>query len=355
MEKRLVRARQFLKGLDALLITSRQSVTYLSGYTGSDAVLLITDAKAFLFVDSRNTLQARQETTAEIREVVRRWEGILCVLEEEGIKSLGIESNVIDLDSFMQMKDIFTGIEMTPLGSQLKRLRVFKDEREVELIRKAALISEQALEAVLANGLIGRRECDVALDLEWEMRKRGASAASFELIVASGPRSAMPHGSASARVIGPDEPLVIDFGCVYEGYCSDQTVTVTTGDPVSAFAEAYAHVREAQERSMKALASGVKASSIDKIARDHLEAHGLARFFGHGLGHGVGLEIHEAPTVSSLSDDVLEEGMVITIEPGVYLPGEFGIRIEDMVLITDNSCKRLTNLDKEGIKVISQR
>ena len=355
MEKRQVRARQFLKGLDALLISSRQSVTYLSGYTGSDAVLLITDAKTFLFVDSRNTLQAMQETTAEIREVVRRWEGVLCVLEEEGIKSLGIESNVIDLDSFMRMKDIFTGIEMTPLGCQLKRLRVFKDEREVEFIRKAALISEQALEAVLSKGLIGRRECDVALDLEWEMRKRGASAASFELIVASGPRSAMPHGSASARVIGPDEPLVIDFGCVCGGYCSDQTVTVTTGAPGSAFAEAYAQVREAQERSIKALASGVKASSIDKIARDHLEAHGLARFFGHGLGHGVGLEIHEAPTVSSLSDDVLEEGMVITIEPGVYLPGEFGIRIEDMVLITDNSCKRLTNLDKEGIKVISQR
>lgn len=355
MEKRLVRARQFLKGLDALLISSRQSVTYLSGYTGADAVLLITDAKAVLFVDSRNTLQAGQETAIEVREVVRRWEGVLDVLKEEGVKTLGIESNVIDLDSFMQMKDLFAGIEITPLGSQLKYLRVFKDEREVEFIRKAALISEQALEAVLAKGLIGRRECDVALDLEWEMRERGASAASFELIVAGGPRSAMPHGSASNRVIGPDEPLVIDFGCVCEGYCSDQTVTVATGNPGSAFAEAYARVREAQERSIKALASGVKASSIDKIARDHLEARGLARFFGHGLGHGVGLEIHEAPSVSSLSDDVLEEGMVITIEPGVYLPGEFGIRIEDMVLITDNSCKRLTNLDKEGIKVISQR
>jgi len=165
----------------------------------------------------------------------------------------------------------------------------------------------------------------------------------------------MPHGAASDRVIRPDEAVVIDFGCVYGGYCSDQTVTVTTGNVGSDFEGVYRHVQEAQEKAIKALASGVKATSIDKIARDHLDAKGFSAFFGHGLGHGVGMEVHEAPTVSYLSEDVLEEGMVVTIEPGVYLPGKYGIRLEDMVLITDNSCQRLTNLDKGIIRLISQR
>jgi Xaa-Pro aminopeptidase len=355
MEKRLTRARQYLKGLDAILISSRPSVTYLSGYSGSDAVLLFTDAKAFLFVDSRNTLQAREESHAEVHEIVKRWEEILPILQAEGIASLGIESNVIDLDSFMQMKDIFKGIEITPLGKQLKHLRVFKDVKEVRSIKRAARISEEALEAVLAKGLIGRREREVALSLEWEMRTMGASAASFETIVASGERSAMPHGAASDKVIKPEEAVVIDFGCIFDGYCSDQTVTVTTGKLNHSFEDAYMRVYEAHERSIKAIASGVKASSIDKIARDHLETNGLASFFGHGLGHGVGLEVHESPTISYLSEDVLEEGMVVTIEPGVYIPGKYGIRLEDMVLITDNSCMRLTNLDKGIIRTISQR
>ena len=355
MEKRLTRARQYLKGLDAILISSRPSVTYLSGYSGSDAVLLFTDAKAFLFVDSRNTLQAREESQAEVHEIVKRWEEILPILQAEGISSLGIESNVIDLDSFMQMKDIFKGIEITPLGKQLKHLRVIKDVKEVRSIKRAARISEGALEAVLAKGLIGRREREVALSLEWEMRTMGASAASFETIVASGERSAMPHGAASDKVIKPEEAVVIDFGCIFDGYCSDQTVTVTTGRPNHSFEDAYMSVYEAHERSIKAITSGVKASSIDKIARDHLETNGLASFFGHGLGHGVGLEVHESPTISYLSEDLLEEGMVVTIEPGVYIPGKYGIRLEDMVLITDNSCMRLTNLDKGIIRIISQR
>jgi Xaa-Pro aminopeptidase len=350
MEKRGSRARTYLKGLDAILVLSRPSITYLTGYSGSDAVYIFTEAKDFLFVDTRNTLQARQETVAQVHEVTRRWEGIYAVLQEEGVKTLGIESNIVDLDSFIKMKDIFKGIEMTPMGEQLKTIRTIKDVHEVTCMQEAARLSEEALAAVLSKGLIGRREQDVAFDLEWEMRTRGASSSSFELIVASGPRSAMPHGTASGKSISKDEAVIIDFGCIYQGYCSDQTITVTTGNMDSAFHEAYNRVKEAQERAVKALASGVKALDIDKIARDHLNSHGFGPFFGHGLGHGVGMEVHEAPTISPLSNDVLQEGMVITIEPGVYIPEKFGIRLEDMVLITDNSCKRLTNLDKEIIR-----
>ena len=353
MEKRLSRARHFLKGLDAILLLSRPSITYLSGYSGSDAVYVFTEFKDFLFVDSRNTLQARQETQAQVVEITRRWEGIYTILLEEGVKTLGIESNLLDVDSFIKMKDLYKGIEMTPLGGQLKTLRTIKDAQELDLITEAARISEKALQSVLAKGIIGRREQDVALDLEWEMRTRGASASSFELLIASGPRSAMPHGAASDKVIDKNEVVIIDFGCVYKSYCSDQTITVTTGHIEGDFKESYRRVKEAQALSIKALTSGVKASDIDRIARDYLGTHGLGDFFGHGLGHGVGMEVHEAPSVSPLSEDTLEEGMVITIEPGVYLPGRFGIRLEDMALITDNSCKLLTNLDKETIRNIS--
>jgi Xaa-Pro aminopeptidase len=355
MEKRINRARQYLKGLDAILLVSRPSVTYLSGYTGSDGVFLFTDMKAFLFVDSRNTLQAQEESGDEVHEIVKRWEGIYAVLQEEGVRHLGIESNIIDFDSFMQMRDVFKGIEMTPIGKQLKFLRMIKDEAEVELLSRAVQISEQALESVLKKGLVGRTEKAVALDFEWEMRTRGASAASFDLIIAAGPRSAMPHGTASDRKIEPNEAVVIDFGCTYNGYCSDQTITVTTGKMEPAFEEAYHQVLEAQQKAIKAVSPGIQASAVDKIAREHLKNAGLGSYFGHGLGHGVGMEVHEAPTVSYLSEDILGEGMVITIEPGVYIPGKYGIRLEDMVLITDNSCKLLTNLDKCVIRLISQR
>ncbi|HVN72821.1 MAG TPA: Xaa-Pro peptidase family protein [Desulfomonilia bacterium] len=353
MERRLSRARHYLKGLDAVLLLSRPSITYLSGYSGSDALFVFTETRDFLFVDSRNTLQARQETVSDVREITKRWEDIFDVLHEEGVKSLGIESNILDLDSFIKMKDIFKGIEMTPMGGQLKHLRSIKDADEVNLMRQASRISEDAVMSVLSKGIIGRREQDVALDIEWEMRNRGASAASFELIVASGPRSAMPHGAASDKIIARDEAVVVDFGCVYKGYCSDQTITVTTGEPESSFQDAYMRVMEAQDRSIHALAPGAKARDIDKLARDHLAEHQLGDFFGHGLGHGVGMEVHEAPAVSPLSDDVLEEGMVITVEPGVYISGKFGIRLEDMLIITDNSCMRLTNIDKKIIRNIS--
>ncbi|HPI91925.1 MAG TPA: aminopeptidase P family protein [Deltaproteobacteria bacterium] len=353
MEKRLSRARRYLRGLDAILLLSRPSITYLSGYTGSDALYLFTEEKSFLFVDSRNTLQAMGETRDEVREFKRRWEDILEVLREEGVQTMGLESNILDIDSFLKMKDLYRGIEMTPMGTQLRNLRSIKDETETAAVRKAASISEEALEKVLEKGLAGRREIDVSLDLEWEMRTRGASGTSFELLIASGTRSAMPHGAASDRVIGGNEVVIIDFGCVYNGYCSDQTVTVLTGSPPDGFSEAYQKVHEAQARAMKAVAPGVKASDVDRIARDHLASGGLSSYFGHGLGHGVGREVHEAPTVSPLSEDLLEEGMVITIEPGVYMPGRYGIRLEDMVLVTDNSCKRLTNLDKGIIRNIS--
>jgi len=163
----------------------------------------------------------------------------------------------------------------------------------------------------------------------------------------------MPHGSATRRIIQTGEPVVIDFGSVFDGYCSDQTVTIHAGKAGGEFTEVYAHVLKAQKKAIEALASGAHASRIDKCARDYLASAGLGKFFGHGLGHGVGMEVHEMPTLSPRSDDILQKAMVVTVEPGVYLPGKFGIRLEDMVVITDNSCQRITNIAKEAIQVIN--
>lgn len=349
MRQRLERLRSACAGTDAVLLTGRVNIAYLSGFSGTEGILLVTPDDAYLCVDSRYTIQARRETELTVREITRRWEDVYTLIKDLGIRSLGLESNVMDYDTYEQVRTVCEGIEVVPVGPKLKELRLIKDAQEIERLRHAASVAEDAVRAVLEKGIIGRREMDVALDIEWQMRSRGASAVSFELIVASDERSAMPHGVASRHVIPADAPVVIDFGCIVDGYCSDQTITVATGTVGEEFEAAYARVFEAQQKAIAALAPGTAAAHIDQLARAHLNEHGLGAFFGHGLGHGVGREVHEPPSVSSRSEDVLAPGMVITIEPGVYFPGRFGIRLEDCFVITDNSCQALTNMAKGAI------
>ena len=353
MKTRIARARDCLKGLNALLFTNHFNIRYLCGFTGTDGILVLTEQEMFLFVDARYTLQAQEEASSiRVIEIARQWEDVARHIATLGLESMGVESHIMDVDTYLEIKDRFAGIELTPLGSQLKHLRNIKDSGEIAKLRKAAAISEEALERILSAGLVGRREDEVAFDFEWEMRRLGAEGVSFELIIASGPRSAMPHGVASPRVIGRGEAVVIDFGCIYEGYCSDETITVFTGEPGAEFTEAYRQERAAQAKAIKALTPGAKASDIDALARGHLESKGYGKYFGHGLGHGVGLEVHEMPTLSKKSNDVLASGMVLTVEPGVYIPQRFGIRIEDTLVLTDNSCQRITNIDKDQIRII---
>jgi len=349
MQQRLERLRKACAGTDAVLLTGRVNIAYLSGFTGTEGVLLVTPDDAFLCVDSRYTIQAAQETTLAVRETTRRWEDVGALIKDLGIRALGVETNSMDYDTVEQVRKICEGVEIVPVGPKLKNLRLIKDADEIERLRNASAVAEEALRVVLEKGIIGRRERDVALDIEWQMRTRGASAVSFELIVAAGERSAMPHGVASEKVIPADVPVVIDFGCILDGYCSDQTVTVTTGRVGAEFEAVYARVFEAQQRAIAALAPGTTAAQVDERARGYLNAHGLGSFFGHGLGHGVGREVHEPPSVSARSEDVLAPGMVITIEPGVYFPGKFGVRLEDCFVITDNACQALTNMAKGAI------
>ncbi|MEN6476005.1 MAG: aminopeptidase P family protein [Syntrophaceae bacterium] len=349
MHPRLDRLREACAGAEAVLLTGRVNIAYLCGFTGTEGILLVTPDDAYLCVDSRYTTQAGQESRVTVREITRRWEDVYALIKDLGLRTLSVESNVMDFDTFEQVRKVCEGVEIIPVGPQLKNLRLIKDADEIERLKLASAVAEEAVRTVLEKGIIGRREKDVALDIEWRMRSRGASAVSFDLIVASGERSAMPHGVASEKVIPAHVPVVIDFGCIVDGYCSDQTITVTTGKVGAEFEAAYARVFEAQQKAIAALAPGKAALEVDGLARSHLSEHGLGAFFGHGLGHGVGREVHEAPSVSSRSEDVLAQGMVITIEPGVYFPGKFGIRLEDCFVITDNSCQALTNMAKGAI------
>jgi len=349
MQTRLARARACLGELDAFLFVSRPNVFWLTGFTGSDAALVISREHVRLFVDSRYTLQAELETSYEVQEIKSKWEEIYVFLTENKIRSIGFESNVLDFDTSIKLTEMFEGIELEPAGASLRNLRMIKDSAEAGKISKAAEISEEVMKMILSKGLAGRSETDVAIEIEYEMRRLGASGPAFETIVASGPRSAMPHASPSDKIIEKKECVIIDFGCIFEGYCSDQTITVFTGAPGNEFREIYMKVYEAQQRAIVGLIPGIRASEVDGFARKFLDENGLQGCYGHGTGHGVGVEVHEAPSISLRSNDTIEPGMVVTVEPAAYFAGKFGIRIEDTVMVTDSTCKRLTNIAKGAV------
>ena len=350
METRLARARAYLSdGLDALLFVSRPNILWLTGFTGTDAALIITSDHVRLFVDSRYTVQAELETSYDVQEIKQKWEEIGNYLTERKISKIGFESNILDFDMAARLNEIFSGIELVPAGNMLRELRIIKDNSEVGKIIHAAKISENVMKSILEKGIRGRTEKDVAIEIEYEMRRFGSDGPSFETIVASGPRSAMPHASPTDKIIGKKEAVVFDFGCIYEGYCSDQTVTVFTGEPDHEFKDVYNKIWEAQQRAIAGIAPEKKASEIDVLARGYLEENGLKDCYGHGTGHGVGMEVHEPPTISPRSSDIIKQGMVITIEPAAYFAGRFGIRIEDCLFVTDSSCKHLTNIAKGAI------
>ena len=350
METRLARARAFLSdGLDALLLVSRPNIFWLTGFTGNDAALIITRDHIRLFVDSRYTVQAELETSYDVQEIKQKWEEISLYLTESKISKIGFESNILDFDMSARLKDIFSGVELVPAGSMLRELRIIKDSNEVRKIIQAAKISENVMKSILEKGIRGRTEKDVAIEIEYEMRRLGADGPSFETIVASGARSAMPHASPTDKVIARKEAVVFDFGCIFEGYCSDQTVTVFTGEPDYEFKEVYSKVWEAQQQAIAGVVPEEKTSEIDALARGYLEENGLKDCYGHGTGHGVGIEVHEPPTISPRSEDIIKQGMVITIEPAAYFARRFGIRIEDCLFVTDSSCKHLTNIVKGAI------
>ncbi|MEI6206218.1 MAG: Xaa-Pro peptidase family protein [Desulfuromonadales bacterium] len=333
--------------LDAILITDLRNVRYLCGFSGSDGALLVLHSKSYFLCDSRYTTQAGDEVPeAEVRECAVRLDALAALTAEYGITRLGFEAVHTNLSDFRKMADRLTGIELVEIGPAIDEIRSCKDREEVERLKIVASLASRALSDVLMHVRHGVSELDIALELELEMRRRGADGKAFDFIVASGVRGAMPHGRASGKLIRQGELITVDFGAIKDGYHSDETVTVSCGKPGSREKEIHAIVRDAHDLAIEAVTPGISCRALDAVARDYIVRHGYGDYFGHGIGHGVGLDIHEKPTVSPRSDAVLEEGMVITIEPGIYIPGFGGVRIEDTVLVTADGCQILTSADK---------
>jgi Xaa-Pro aminopeptidase len=354
---RALRGQMKRQQIAALLVTHPADVRYLCGFTGSNAVLAITANRASMFTDGRYTAQAQQETNAA-RVVIARKSA-----QREAcawIASTGVEhcafdpasTTVADLDLFQKAAQEERrstagrprGRFFKPLSTPLiPNLRQIKDEGELEVMEEAARLGVKLFEEILPYIRSGTAEAAIAARLESSARLQGADGMSFETIVASGPRSALPHGRATTRPLPRRGFMTLDFGVILEGYCSDMTRTVFLGEPTKRERFTYDSVREAEEAAVAAVKPGVSCGEIDEVARGVLRKAGLAQYFTHSTGHGVGLEIHEAPRIAAAQEQILLPGMVITIEPGVYIADRFGVRIEDMVAVTQKGAHLLTS------------
>jgi Xaa-Pro aminopeptidase len=352
--------------LDALLLTGAVAVRYATGFTGSNGIALISptggDGTAAVgegglrghrfITDFRYATQGAEEVLdAFERDVVvdNLLEGAADALDPGGGR-LGFLEKSITVADHMRLRELLDDVwELIPSGAIVERLRTVKDAGEVALIRAATELAEDALRAVLEQGLVGRTERELALELEQQMRRRGAVGPSFPTIVAAGAHAALPHARPRDVQIPRDVLVTIDWGAYYEGYCSDCTRTYATGDAIGERAkEVYEVVRAAQHDAAEAVRPGESTRGLDAIARARIELAGLGEYFGHGLGHGVGMEVHEGPRLSRTApDEPLRAGNVVTVEPGVYLPGELGVRIEDLVVVTGNGQDVLTRMPRE--------
>lgn len=350
---RVARLRALLKdkGEEAILVTNAVNRRYLTGFTGTSGVVLVTSDKAALLTDFRYRDQAPMQAVGF--EIVEHapdvYETVAELLGQWGVARLLFEDKHVSFAAYAAMKDKLKPVEIAAAGAILEQLRIVKDEQEVAVIQEAADLADRAFAHILNFIKPGATEAAVALELEFFMRKHGATSTSFDTIVASGPRSALPHGVASDRVIGKGEFVTLDFGAYYKGYCSDLTRTVVVGQPSDKQKEIYDIVLEAQLYALEHLRPGLTGKEGDALTRDIITRYGYGDHFGHGTGHGLGMEIHESPRLSRTDDTVLTPGMIVTVEPGIYVPGFGGVRIEDDVVVTDTGIKILTHSPKELI------
>ncbi len=331
-------------GAGAFLVTDIRNIRYLSGFTGSSAAVLVTEKRALFFTDSRYTTQAEQEVKGPftIREAGDPIEAVSEHLRRERIRSLVFEEKAVNYSTYLRLRRLLRGFGLKPSKGLCERIRAVKEPFEVQRIKRAVKVLNRGFGAAIEEIRPGTKERDAALGLEFIMKRAGAEDVSFDIIVASGPRSALPHGKASNRRIRRGEFVMVDMGVLLDGYNSDKTRTYLTGRPTRRQKKVYDTVKGAHDLAIEKVRPGVEAREIDAAARDHIERAGFGRFFGHGTGHGVGVDVHEAPVIGPKSREVLKEGMVFTIEPGIYIPGWGGVRIEDMVVVTSDGCRVLT-------------
>jgi Xaa-Pro aminopeptidase len=349
-----LRARLADAGLPALLVTRLPNVRYLTGFSGSAATLLVTADGLLLVTDGRYETQAHEQLAAagvdariEIGLTQADQHRLLAAALGHAARStLGLEAHGVTWAEQRTLAGVFADVELVPTDSEVETLRRVKDPGEVARIRAACAIADAAFGEVLPSLVAHPTEREFAVELEHTMRRRGAAAMSFDPIVASGPNGAKPHARPSDRPIGTGELVVVDFGCIVDGYCSDMTRTVSVGDPGPDGRRLWDLVAASQQAGRDRVRAGVACADVDRASREVIEDAGLGDQFVHGTGHGVGLEIHEAPRVARTAPGTLAVGTVVTVEPGVYLPGVGGVRIEDTVVVTEDGADALTEFPK---------
>ncbi|WP_433946336.1 M24 family metallopeptidase [Paenibacillus sp. SN-8-1] len=353
--KRVIKLRESLRqrNLEAVFITSAVNRRYLSGFTGSSGYVLITHQKAYLLTDFRYMTQAPQQAAGY--EIVEHGVSVSETLKEllaaERISQVGFEQDDVVFSAYRKYEQELAPVQLVPVTGLVELLRVYKDDEELKVMKQAADLADRTFDYMLGILKPGVTELELALEMEFFMRKNGATSSSFDTIIASGERSALPHGVASERVLGNNEFVKMDFGALLNGYCSDITRTVVLGTPSDRHRQIYDIVLEAQLHTLEHLRPGMTGAEADALARDIITKCGYGEQFGHSTGHGLGMEVHESPRLSKLSDTILQPGMVVTVEPGIYLPGFGGVRIEDDVVITENGIRRLTESTKDFIVI----
>ncbi len=337
-------------GVEVMIVSDLVNVRYLTGYTGSNGLALIgPDTREFL-TDFRYLEQAAEQVDPSFERRMVSLDLLDAVGEflPDGGVPVGFEDEHTSVKRHARLAErLGDQVELVGVSGLVEKLRAVKDAEEVRRIGEAAELADAALRRIIGEGLAGRTERDVAIALEQDMRRRGATRASFDTIVAAGPHGALPHATPRDVEIRRGDVVVVDWGAVLDGYCSDCTRTFSVGEPSPEARRIYDLVLEAQLAGLHAVRAEVDGRDADEAARAIIEAGGHGQHFGHGLGHGVGLDIHEAPRLSQRSEDHLVSGHIVTVEPGVYLPGKFGVRIEDLVLVTDDGATVLTSLSKE--------
>ncbi|BCJ85934.1 M24 family metallopeptidase [Effusibacillus dendaii] len=351
MRDRLTRLREGMasQSIDGILILKPENRRYISGFTGTAAYLLISDKEAVLITDFRYMEQA-QKQAPDFRVVKHGAMAVDTIREESnrlGIKRLGFEEDHMTYAMYASYKDSLAPVELVPTKGLTDKPRMRKDQVEIGILKQAAEIADAAFSHILGYLRPGISERDVAIELEFFMRRQGAAGPSFDTIVASGVRSSLPHGVASDKKLEQGDFVTLDFGALYKGYCSDITRTVVIGEPSDKQREIYEIVLAAQLHALQNIKPGMTGKEADALARSLIASKGYGEQFGHSLGHGIGLNIHEEPRLSTASDVELLPGMVVTVEPGIYIPGFGGVRIEDDVVITETGIEILTSSTKD--------
>lgn len=334
--------------LDALLVTNMYNVRYLANFTGTTGLVVITKEEAYFVTDFRYTEQAAAQ--AQGFEIIKNegliYEEVAKIVKKDNIQNLGFEDTNITYATFTKINEIID-CELKPVTGLVEKLREVKTEDEIEIIQEAVNIAEKGFDYILGFVKPGITEIEVANELDFYMRKLGATEVSFDTIVASGIRSAMPHGVASDKIIENGDMVTIDFGCYFKGYVSDMTRSFAVGDPGEQLKEIYEIVYQANKKVAEVAKAGMTGAELDAVARDYITEHGYGESFGHTTGHGIGLEIHEGPAISFRNEEALVENNVITNEPGIYIPGLGGVRIEDDLVITKDGNYNLMSSPKE--------